>query len=114
MSFCMLRGDTLIINITFKRDNLPIDLSSCTIFSTFKYKIDDTDEQAIFTKSINNGITITDSANGLAQIQVDPIDTQSVVGEPYLFFDVQLNENDGRVSSVRDSLKIRQDVTKSH
>jgi hypothetical protein len=108
------RGDTIRLLITCTRAGSPVNLTGASIWATFKRSISDTDAAATtIQKTLDNGIVVTDAANGLAVVTLDPADTASLTKETTFEGDIQVREADGIVTTVADgSLFIALDVTR--
>ena len=104
MSFEIIRGDTVSLNMTFTDDdNAPIDLTGYTIFFTVKKDMNDTDAQAVI--AVN---TTTGDATGKVTIDLTSDDTD--VTEGAYHYDLQLVKGSIVESTKSDILSVVRDV----
>lgn len=110
------RGDDNVYNLNVVRNNVGVNISGAKLWFTAKLDQDDPDNEAMIKlNSADNAdqITIVDALNGLAQIVLKPSDTM-LLEETALWFDVQMKEASGRVTTVTAGImKITKDVTAS-
>jgi hypothetical protein len=79
--FEMFSGDTKVIRVTATDENgAPLDLSGVDIIWALAKKAGGV---PIFTKDIGNGISIVDAAAGIFEINLAPIDTDTLKGSFY-------------------------------
>jgi hypothetical protein len=109
------RGDGEIYQLTLTDDDEPLDLTDAEIWMTAKRHIRDTDADAIFQKTVGDGITVTDDTGGLATVQLEPADTSGLAARTVrLVYDVQVKLASGRiVTPLKGRLTVEPDVTVS-
>lgn len=79
MNLEMYRGDAAIWNlICYQNDGTRLDISSGSLFFAAKASTNMTDVQALFIKTIGDGITVTDGPNGLCTVELDKTDTEGI------------------------------------
>ena|SRR5437764_15345572 len=81
--FSMYSGETKNINITINEQDgvTPVDLTGATI--TWHLKGSLRSGNILVSKDNNNGIIITDTANGKIRVQLSPADTSGLNGIYY-------------------------------
>lgn len=118
-SITMAHGDTQRFRFTVKdRDTLEVvDISMWPEFwATAKIRLSDTDAEAVFVlTATGGGITIINATNGLAEVKIDPSNTNSLDYRKYnLFIDIQGIDGVGGVWTLaRGTLTIVADVTRA-
>lgn len=110
-----IRGDGETYLLTVTEDDAPLDLTDAEIWMTAKRHIRDADADAIFQKTVGDGITITDDTGGLATVELVPADTSSLAARTIrLVYDVQVKLSSGRiVTPLKGKLTVEPDVTVS-
>ena len=98
----MVRGDTLAFGIEIT--DLTDDLDSVY----FTCKRNATDEEYIFQKSLDDGVTKID--DGKYKVRVAPEDTENVEARDY-YYDLQIGITNEIYTVIKGKLKIEQDVT---
>lgn len=108
----MYREKTYIFDAQVLLRGSPVNLGSGTLTMTAKYAV--TKETAVFTKdSSGNGITITDAANGMFTVTIDPEDTADLgYAVYYLPYDIQLTSGDNVYTVGYGILKVVPNVTR--
>jgi hypothetical protein len=112
-----IRGDTEYYDLAAIRSGAPVSLvgANVKIWFSAKRTSDDVDADAVIKlNSADNPIQIvfTDRPAGLFFIVLTPADTLAIEEEK-LVFDVQVREQDGRITTVvRGKLHILPDVTR--
>lgn len=102
----MVRGDTLSFAIQYSFDEETIqDLDTCY----FSCKKNADDEEYIFQKSLDNGISKV--ADGQYRIRIAPEDTEDVEIGNYLY-DLEIGLNGDKFTLLKGILKIDADVTR--
>jgi hypothetical protein len=111
----MIRQDTLEFVVTVLKDGAVYDISGSTFTLTAKYNYTDTTAEAIFTKTVGSGITLTTPASGILTVKINPEDTAAI---PYhdttLVFDMEMVPADSpsdRFTVLYGTLVIRPDVS---
>jgi len=96
----MVKGTSLPLRFTIKDSSgAAVNISGATI----KYQVRKTeDADAIVTKTLADGITITDGALGKFTVLISPGDTDDVVADTY-FHEAFVTLGDGTVFSARNS-----------
>lgn len=98
----MVRGNTL----SFAFEVEGIDSLDTAYFSC---KINSDDQNYVFQKSINNGISLVE--DGKYRVRVAPQDTENIeVG--YYYYDLEIGANGDIFTILRGRLKIDQDITR--
>jgi len=94
--FYMFRGDDKIYELTVvdKQTESPVDITGCTIKMTWKEK--KTDETYFLQKTF----TLTDPANGKAEVTIDAADTSQLTERKEFFFDVEITKADGKKETL--------------
>jgi hypothetical protein len=106
-----VRGDTNLYDGTVTRDGAPLPLDGCTLKLTVKRNELDVDADSVFQLVAGEGITITNAANGLYAVEIEPALTLGLP-ERAFHYDVQLTEPAGRVTTiVTGLLRLAGDVT---
>lgn len=102
----MVRGDTLSFGIEYSFDDETTqDLDTC--YFSCKQNMDD--EEYIFQKSLNNGISKVD--NGKYRVRVAPEDTENVdIGNYY--YDLEIGLNNDIFTIIKGVLSIESDITR--
>ena len=108
-NFTLKKGDThyLEVLVTRKDQNevdQPVDLTGAKMWFTAKNRITDTDIEAVIRKGTNNaslsGVDITGAVDGEALVTLQPADTTVGKGTVFLFWDLQLEESDGTITTL--------------
>lgn len=109
----MVRGDTPTWFLGFSRGSGPLALPAGTlIWFTAKRALTDEDAGAVFRKSVGSGVTITDATNGKAKVTLAATDTNPLPdADTLLYYDVQIKETSGVITSFLGKLMVRCDVT---
>ncbi len=100
----MYRGDTLAFDLEV--EGLTVDLKS----ACFSCKSSHSESAYIFQKTLNHGITKTDT--GKYHVRVAPEDTDNVSPGKY-YYDLQLGAGQDIYTVLSGALEIEQDVTRS-
>lgn len=111
----MNRGDTAIFTMTVNAySGAYLDLTGAEVWFTAKYGWNDTDDEAVFQKTVGDGVTITDPTNGEIEIQLEQADTATIVDSVRLRYDVQVRDVSGGIYTVASGLlKVVPDVTRT-
>ncbi len=106
------RGDTKRYTLRFKQaDGSPIDLTGATVWFTMKAKKTDEDRKAAIQKKVQDH---TDAVNGVTIIQLDARETATLVPKVSYYYDFQLVDSAGRVSTIlTGSVRVLEDITLS-
>lgn len=97
MNLSMIIGDTNIYDLSVTRSNIPVDLTLSQITMTIRRP---SDNVAVITKTIGDGIMLVDAPGGKAQISIPPSDTVSPFADGGYKFDIKVIEASGVVSTV--------------
>lgn len=98
----MVRGDTLAFGFEVQGvDQLDTAFFSC--------KINADDDQYVFQKSLNDGISMV--RTGQFRVRVSPADTEDVEVGSY-YYDLEIGANGDIYTILKGRLKIEQDITK--
>jgi hypothetical protein len=99
-------GDTLVIDTPVEYNGGAYDLTGASI--TFVIA-EDRGETPLVTRSVGNGITITNAVGGEFRVVVDPADTVNLCGNYHIETEVVVS--DGRVSTVSTGqLHVKEDT----
>jgi hypothetical protein len=111
----VVRGDTRRYQVTVTDDaGLPVDLSGASIYFTVrkKYSSSSDDTDAVFQKSVGNGISISDASSGSIAIVIAPTDTRALPASLFLY-DLQVNTGAGDViTAALGEFAVKADVTR--
>lgn len=110
-----VRGDTNVYNIVVLRQDNPVDLTGAKAWFTAKRQRTDLDVDAIILlDSDGGGINIYDPLSGRLQVVVPPSDTESLDEEEVLYYDVQLKEASGVITTIASGkIAITLDITRA-
>jgi hypothetical protein len=110
-----IRGDTQLYRVTVVRNNAPVNLTGAKVWFTAKLDKNDADVDAVIAKDTDgSGVEITDPLLGKVSFSIVPADTASLDKDTTLWYDVQVRESDGTVSTVVSGLlRVVLDVTLS-
>ena len=109
MNLEMTRGDSK--SFLFALD---MDLTGAVgIWMTAKSALADIDADAVFQKTISDGVTVIDDEAGTIQVDVEPDDTIDLdATRQRLFYDVQVEDVNNKVRTIRSGrLVVKPDVT---
>jgi len=105
-NFTVLRGNTFNgVEFTVKVNGTPLDLTSCQMLAMFRRNMN---VPPVLTLTVGHGISITDPANGVFQIdnQIIAIDAAS-----YLY-DIEMTLNDGTVKTyINGTMTVKETVS---
>lgn len=117
----IVRGDSKTLNRQAMVNGVAVDITGGTLRMTAKRRYADQDSDAVFTKTIGNGITITNPAQGLFTVAIVPADTRTVSGLDenndsevpiLLVYDLQLKDVNGSIyTGQRGQLTVLPDVS---
>jgi hypothetical protein len=117
-----VRGDTITIRLTITRPDAnlvpqPVNLTGAVIRATFKLSPDDPDPGIVQlgTDTTPAQFTLnTPLADGIATMELLPSDTHDLEAPTVIYWDAQLVESNGRVSTVADeTLILVVDITRA-
>lgn len=126
MDLSLKQGDTHFLDATITRKDSagvdqPVPLPTGTkIWWTAKRKQTDDDADAVIRKGTANlsltGIDITDENEGTCVITIDPADTTDAgKGTVFLWWDMQLRETNGVVTTVNEGrLALTEETTRAY
>jgi hypothetical protein len=108
-NFVTYRGDELSFNLIFKDTNdVAIDITGWTIFFTLKLNKDDSDSEAVVSKTIT---ALTDPTHGTTLVTVPHTEVNTLVG-PY-YYDFQFVDQSGNVRTITSgAVTFEKDVTR--
>lgn len=111
MDLSMVRRDTLLFDVQVLDDGTAVNLSPYTITMRAKWSYTDSDANAVFALTEDDGITVTDPANGKMQCRIAPEKTSSLpLYEVQLVYDIQISDGVDVFTVVRGTLTVRPDV----
>jgi len=98
----MYRGDTPDIDVTVTKDGVAANLTGGTLRFTAKWKTQDVDVSAVFTRtSPATGIVFTDAINGKARISFAASNTSGLPAHRVdLLYDLQFTDSGGKIFTV--------------
>jgi hypothetical protein len=110
-----IRGDGETYDLAITENDVALDLTGAEMWMTAKRHLRDTDAEAVFQKTVGDGITITDDTGGLATVELVPGDTSGLAARTVrLVYDVQVKLQSGRiVTPLKGRLTVEPDVTVS-
>ncbi len=90
----VVKTDTKTITLSIKdADDVAIDITGYTVFFTVKTSVNDSDANALISKTTVCP-TNTDSTNGIAYIILSSADTTIAIGNFY--YDIKIQKNSGQ------------------
>lgn len=96
MDFTMYAGDSKTLVVTAKdEDGAAVDITDATIRWQLARSVSTT---ALVTKSIGDGVTITDGSGGVFEVELENADTESLKGEFY--HEAEAILTDGTIATV--------------
>lgn len=109
----MVRGDTYVFDVSVQLDGAPYNLAGVSLVMTGKWAHDDADADAIFQKTIGNGIVVTDAANGLLEVTIAHSDTYTLppASSLVLVYDIEMRDGTKVYTISRGDLVVIPDVT---
>lgn len=117
MNIKMTRGDSKAIagKVTTVPAGAAVDITSHLIWFTAKRRISDADNEAVFQKTVGDGITVTDGPAGEFAIQINPSDTSGLsdVEANNLYYDLQVKTGSTVQTLSKGRLLVEYDVTKT-
>lgn len=109
----MYRGDEPSLDITLTSAGVPVNLTGVALRFTAKYHTWDSDDDAVITKTTDDGITVTAPASGVIAVDFLAADTADLVGTVVLVWDVQ-GVLDGKTKTLaRGTLRVSPDVSRT-
>lgn len=111
MALSMYRGNTKAFNVTVTQNGITYDLDNAAgLYFTART---DAGAEPLFSKSLSDGITITNAAGGLATITLAPADTAGLPSRPVtLKVDLELETDSGAIHTVYyGTLAVEPDIT---
>lgn len=106
--FTIIQGDSFSVNIAIKNaSNVAVNLTGKTIFFTAKKWIEDTDENAIFSKAV---VDIVSPSDGIVTINLTSEET-ALFRQGVYWWDVQVVNGSSVVSTAKQRLRVSADVT---
>ena len=110
----MYRGDTKSWPFTIEVNGVALNITGASFWFTAKNKISDADVDAVFQKTVGDGITITSASEGKIEVKLAEGDTNTLTKRKRLHFDLQMKEASGDVSTpMAGVLVVDLDVTRS-
>jgi len=93
MRLNMVRGDRAVFELAI-RDAVgdALSLAGKELYFTAKTAVSDLDADAVIVKAIATGIVVTDEAGGIAEVTIDPADTEDLTAETTLVYDVEMRD----------------------
>jgi hypothetical protein len=113
-AFEMWRGDSESIAAAITVSGVAVDITNASLRFTAKRALTDTDANAVFTRTIGTGITVTNAIGGLATIALIPANTLSLTVPTLLYCDFQLQDVPGNVSTLTTgTILVKLDVSQT-
>ena len=112
----MYRGDTAAWDFTVTEpDGTAVDLTDAEgIRFTAKHRAADADVDAVITRTVGDGVTVTSAVNGQVRVQLEAADTSSLAAPIALSFDLQLADAVGGIYTVAAGrLEIKADISRT-
>lgn len=99
------KGDTIVLDVTVVRDDVPVDLTNAEMWFTAKRKYTDLDDDAVIrlgtAGTTLTGVSITDAVNGKAVVDIPPDATDDLeAGTVTLLWDIQIEETGNVITTV--------------
>ena len=113
------RGDTILLSITLRKpagSTTPyVNPGSLTAWMTLKRDPADSDAQAVWQGStIDGAIVLADALDSRFSVTVPAAITVPLAAPTVLYWDVQVRESDGTITTVNDGrLPIQPDITRA-
>lgn len=105
----LIRGDTATFAFALVRGGRPVPLTGAAIRFTAKRSLADGD--AVFTKTIDDGLTVTDAEGGRIDVTFNAPDTRDLDAPLTLVWDLEVTEAGGTVSTpLIGTLRLDADV----
>lgn len=110
----LTRGDSRILDLTATTPaDLPYNLTNTTLTFMVKRGYDDADADAVISKTMDNGVSITDAAGGLASIFLSADDTANLRPDASYVYDIQAVDGDDVATLDTGSIRVLPDVTRA-
>lgn len=112
----MYRGDTAAWDFTITQsDGTAVNLTDAVgIRFTAKNRTSDADADAVITRTVGDGVTVTSAVNGQVRVQLEAADTSALAAPLALAFDLQLADDHGGVYTVAAGrLEIKADISRT-
>jgi hypothetical protein len=96
MKYTITKGQTTILeSVVYTNNGLATaDLTSSSVSFMVKKNVADLDAEALITKTIGSGVTITDAVNGVLQVTLTASDTNDLSYQS-LFFEILVKLSNG-------------------
>lgn len=109
----MTRGDTaaFAVHIVDADTGDDVNLTGLVLTFTAKHKYEDADADAVFVKTLGDGIAVVSAEAGTATITVSPEDTDDLTYHRTLVWDLQVEDGADVRTPLRGTLAVRRDVT---
>jgi len=95
MNFNFPRGDDQVIELEFKEDGVPINITNWKVYFTLKKNKSDSDNDAVIKKDVT---VHTEPLNGKTQILLTNTETDSLNGIYY--YDIQYKDDSSNIKTV--------------
>lgn len=116
-SVTMARGDDEVLEGTIYQDDgvTEEDITGWDLWFTGKLLITSGDVDAVFQKTIGDGITVTDAANGAYEIAIDAADTDGfAASDTTIQCDLQAKDTLGKVKTLLTGrITVKPEVTRT-
>ena len=109
-------GDSRTLVLRVKNQNYNVvDITGAKIMFTVKKNFYDADSLAVIQKTTDDDITITDAANGVAQIRLTPADTDPATNTDLdlttYVYDIQVQLHGNTFTLITGNLTITRHIT---
>ena len=86
MNIDIVRGSSHDYTFTITANGLPFDLTGAIIAFMVKKRAEDDDSEALFTKTLGDGINMIDPSSGVFTVRISAIDTKDLYYK-FLYFE---------------------------
>ncbi len=113
VNLAMYRGDTALFPFAVSDSAGAYNIAGASFWFTAKRTPCDIDASAVFQKTLASGITITNPAAGLGQVELAESDTSGLpCSRTVLFYDLQMKTTTSKVYTLASgTLTVNPDVT---
>lgn len=111
-AFTIQRGDTREIELTLSGVATPLTGDE-KLWFTAKLRDSDTDADAVFQKTMGDGIAVKDADAAVCTVQIDAADTDALARQTRLLCDVQLAVGSDVTTLASGAITVKPDITRS-
>ena len=110
----MFRGDSAAWDFAATLNGAVVDLTGASVRFTAKNRPDDADVDAVISKTVGAGITLTNASSGLLRVKLAPSDTSGFGGARTLVWDLQARDAAGDVHTLAGgTLRVQPDISRT-